>query len=118
MLALQLLNMSICSEAYWFYFNVYQTSNYSDNQADPTESIVEWLVELKFGQQDVFTYNYNNIDSKNTVKAVTTLTDLENYATSILIVRQGSEVHFFPYILKVQSVPAEIGSPPPWELLT
>ena len=105
--------MSICSEAYWFYFNGDQAVDYSDKQADPTETIVEWLVEMKFGQQDIFTYNYNNIDSKNTVKAVSYITDLENYSSAIQIIRQSTVASFARYIMKVKLIPSDITSPPP-----
>ncbi|HCL83917.1 MAG TPA: hypothetical protein DIC22_08075 [Chitinophagaceae bacterium] len=113
-LALQLLNMSICSEAYWFYYNGNTFSDISDKQADPTETIVEWLVEMKLGQQDVFTYNNNNIDSKNTVKAIAYQIDLENHITTApLIFKQGSKILFAKYLSGVESAFLEILSPPP-----
>ena len=105
--------MSICSEAYWFYYTDNQFSNNSDNQADPTETIVEWLVEMKLGQQDAFTYDYNNIDSKNTVKAVAFQIDLESQANSVKFIKQSCKVSFANFLSKFESATLEILSPPP-----
>lgn len=112
-LALQLLNMSICSEAYWSYFNDSQFSNHSDKAADPTETIVEWLVELKMGQQDAFTYDHNNIDSKNTVKAVVFPVDMENHSTYVQLIKKSRKVLYAYFPSKVESTSLEILSPPP-----
>jgi hypothetical protein len=113
-LALQLLNMSICSEAYWYYYNENPFSIHSNDQADPTETIVEWLVEMKLGQQDAFTYDNNNIDSKNTVKAVAFQIDLENQSASgVVIIKQSSKILFANFLSKIESPSLEILSPPP-----
>lgn len=48
---LQLLNLSICSEVYWQYYNYSPASRY-----DPTESVVEWVIEWKKGNQEAFSY--------------------------------------------------------------
>ena len=77
-LALQLLNMSICSDAYWHYFNGDPIRSSGSNTVDPTETVVEWLVEMKMGQLDMFTYNNFNNDSKNTVKVMGWQIDLEH----------------------------------------
>jgi len=50
-LFLQLLNLSICSQTYL------DCSCFSSR--DPTETIVEWVVEWKNGNQDAFTYTGN-----------------------------------------------------------
>ena len=105
--------MSICSEAYWYYYNGIPFSIHSDNQADPTETIVEWLVEMKLGQQDAFTYDNNNNDSKNTVKVVAFQIDLENQTTAIIIVKQSTKILFANFLSRVESPSIEILSPPP-----
>ena len=112
-LALQLLNMSICSEAYWFYYNGNQVNNHADLQADPTESVVEWLVEMKFGQQDAFTYDQHNIDAKNTNKSIACQIDLENERTSVQFIKRVCKVSYANFISKVESTFLEILSPPP-----
>jgi len=113
-LALQLLNMSICSEAYWFYYNDGSQLGKNDNiQADPTETIVELLVEMKFGQQDAFTYDQHSVDPKNTVKAIACQMDLENEWSSILFLGGNSKNHYADFFSPIESAPLEILSPPP-----
>jgi hypothetical protein len=52
-LLLQLINLSLCTESYWTYYNYSSPSTY-----DPTETIVEWVVEWKKGNQDAFNYTH------------------------------------------------------------
>ena len=63
-LALQLLNLSICSESYWDTYSLSDTNN--ETSIDPTETVLEWVVEMKMGQLDIFNYShgiaYRNID--------------------------------------------------------
>ncbi|HEV3224228.1 MAG TPA: hypothetical protein VGZ90_15200 [Puia sp.] len=111
-LALQILNMSMWSEAYSHYYTGEDSGNYSNKQADPTETVVEWLVEMKMGQQDAFNYNHN-IDCKNTTKAIGWQIDLENQGVPSIPHRQTSRI-IFPYTSsKLQHVFAEVQSPPP-----
>ena len=105
--------MSICSEAYWFYYNGGMTCGNIDVQADPTESIVEWLVEMKFGQLDVFTYDQHNIDAKNTTKVIAYQIDLENEKISIRFIKQSSKVCYADFVSNVESNYRDIFSPPP-----
>lgn len=111
-LALQILNMSMWSEAYNSYYTGDDFGNCSNKQADPTETVVEWLVEMKMGQQDAFNYNHN-IDCKNTSKAIGWQIDLENHGVTAMIHKQSSQI-IFPY--KSSELPrvfAEVQSPPP-----
>ncbi|MFI5192694.1 MAG: hypothetical protein ACHQD7_01520 [Chitinophagales bacterium] len=110
--ALQLLNMSICSDAYWSYYSEDHFSDPSDQQADPTETIVEWLVEMKMGQQDAFTYN-NSIDSKNTVKAISWHIDMESHVLPASISNKGRKVFFADIQPSIVSRFLEVQSPPP-----
>jgi hypothetical protein len=112
-LALQLLNMSIYSEAYWFYYNGNLADNHLGVQADPTETIVEWLVEMKFGQLDAFTYDQHNIDAKNITKHIAFQIDLENEKISICFIKQGSKVCYADFISDPESNSRDIFSPPP-----
>ena len=112
-LALQLLNMSICSEAYWFYYNEGPANSHLGVQADPTETIVEWLVEMKFGQQDAFTYDQHNIDAKNITKIIAYQIDLENEKISIHFIKQSNKVCYADYVSNVESTCLDIFSPPP-----
>ncbi len=113
-IALQLLNMSICSDSYWQYFHEDHFSNSSDKQTDPTETIVEWLVEMKMGQQDAFSYNYNNIDSKTTVKVTGWQIDLENHYQQVVPnISETVKIYFPELFSKLQTTAPEILTPPP-----
>jgi hypothetical protein len=112
-LALQLLNMSICSEAYWFYYNGSLANSHLGVQADPTETIVEWLVEMKFCQLDAFTYDQHNIDAKNLTKHIAFQIDLENDKFSICFIKQGSKVCYADFISDPESNARDVFSPPP-----
>jgi len=52
LILLQLINLSICSEPYWEYYNY----SSQENKFDPTETVVEWVVEWRKGNQDAFSY--------------------------------------------------------------
>jgi hypothetical protein len=111
-IALQILNMSMWSEAYNSYYTGDNVGNCSNKQADPTETVVEWLVEMKMGQQDVFNYNHN-IDCKNTVKAIGWQIDLENHGVSVTLYKKTNRI-IFPYTSDIlQTVFSEVQSPPP-----
>lgn len=114
-LALQILNMSMWSEAYNSYYTGDDFSISSNKQADPTETVVEWLVEMKLGQQDAFNYNHN-IDCKNTVKAIGWPIDLENDGVSVTLFKQTNPI-IFPFTSDIlQTVFSEVQSPPPdWD---
>jgi hypothetical protein len=111
-LALQILNMSMWSEAYNSYYSGDDPGNYSNKRADPTETVVEWLVEMKMGQQDAFNYNHN-IDCKNTVKAIGWQIDLENHGISATLYKKTKRI-IFPFTSDIlQNVISEVQSPPP-----
>jgi len=105
--------MSICSEAYWFYYNGSMTGTHLDVQADPTETIVEWLVEMRFGQLDVFTYDQHNIDAKNTTKVIACQIDLENEQIAIRFIKQSNKVCYADFVSSIESTSLDIISPPP-----
>ena len=111
-LALQILNMSMWSEAYNSYYTGDGFGNYSNRQADPTETVVEWLVEMKMGQQDAFNYNHN-IDCKNTVKAIGWQIDLENHGASVTLYKKTNRIIFSFTSDILQAVFSEVQSPPP-----
>ncbi len=66
-LALQVLNLSIASQAYWD--NDYDYSYAYNSKYDPTETAVEWIVELNCGQQAAFSYDNSTDTNKNTFKS-------------------------------------------------
>ncbi len=108
--------MSMCSDAYWSYFNGDHLITSSSKLADPTETIVEWLVEMKMGQLDCFTYDRNNIDSKNTVKVSCGQIDLQNQTDEkidLSAYTAGTEIFYSYNTPKLHSKFSEILSPPP-----
>ena len=117
-LALQLLNMSICSEAYWYYYNDDLPASSSNINADPTETIVEWLVEMKMGQQDAFTYDHNTTDSRNIVKAIAFHFDLQNYTDSLSFLTRCCSVSYAIITARIESIALEILTPPPDQALS
>jgi len=107
-LLLQLINLSLCSESYWEYYNYSSTNSY-----DPTETIVEWMVEWKKGNQDAFSYA-NNISLKGLCKSFAWHVDIQHGFYPLLPVR--SSVSADPGD-RISPTPAaaciEILSPPP-----
>jgi hypothetical protein len=112
-LALQLLNMSICSEAYWFYYNENLADTHLGVKADPTETIVEWLVEMKYGQLDAFSYDHHNIDAKTNTKMIAFQIDLQNEKISMHFIKQSSKVCYAHIISNTETNYRDIFSPPP-----
>jgi hypothetical protein len=111
-LALQILNMSIYSDAYWSSYENPLMSRYN-NQADPTETIVEWIVESKLGQQAAFTYDNNNIDSKNVVKPLILPAVIQSQENLFFIVKKNNNTAFPGFISRLAFRSREVISPPP-----
>ena len=79
-IALQLLNLSICSEAYWEYDSlIYRNTNCN---YDPTETILEWVIEIKYGQQKIFSYDHDLDSTKSISKHFHFQTDLQRLEIS------------------------------------
>ena len=108
-LTLQLLNLSICSESYWEYYNY--SSN--GNGYDPTETVVEWVVELKKGNQAEFSYN-NNINLKGLCKSFSWHIDI-HHQFPVLPPTYDKALHLPPTSTcdKPAGACIEILSPPP-----
>ena len=108
-LALQLLNLSICSEAYW---DDYDYAYSSANTYDPTETIVEWVVEMKYGQQNAFSYDAG-IEKKITAKSFHWQTDFQKF--TLTVVNNTGAENFGPALIscKIKLPTLEIISPPP-----
>ena len=66
-IALQFLNLSVCTQAYWD--NDYDYSYTYNKTYDPTETAVEWIIEMKYGQQPAFSYDNHTETNKNIPKA-------------------------------------------------
>ena len=78
LIALQILNLSVGNS-----FNTDDGYDYSysyNKNYDPTESAVEWIVELNYGQQQAFSYDVHQEDAgKTPVKAFHWKTDVQHY---------------------------------------
>jgi hypothetical protein len=112
-IALQLLNLSICSEAYWDYDSLIYSS--TNEKYDPTETILEWVIEIKYGQQKIFSYDHDLDSTKNISKHFHFQTDLQRFEISNLY-------YFGTLQIKTESVSSslyntwqEIQYPPPRE---
>ncbi|HEX9512773.1 MAG TPA: hypothetical protein VF939_19915 [Puia sp.] len=108
-IALQLLNLGVGSQAYWDY-----DYSYAYNKTyDPTETAVEWIIELEYGQQPDFSYDNCTDTNKNISKSLHWQTDL--YIVSLeapyrqIIKKPVGE----PPVKKIPTQFPEIISPPP-----
>lgn len=111
-LALQILNMSFCSMP--------QLSQLSNPRCyileDPTETVIEWLVESSFGQMAMFTYKKPlGEPGKSLMKAVVQFEALEapHYALLPVVVRPDGKPRWILQDHRVRAMPRNIHIPPP-----
>ena len=76
-IALQILNLSVGSA--FSADNDYDYAYSYNKNYDPTETAVEWIVELKCGQQPAFSYDGHADTSKCLMKTFHWKTDLRTY---------------------------------------
>jgi hypothetical protein len=106
---LQLLNLSICSQSYWEYYNYSSHAN----TYDPTETIVEWVVEMKKGNQDVFSYT-NSINLKGFSKTFSWHIDIPHHLPLLHPMEIGDGSRYCGDIAgRPRSICLDIISPPP-----
>ena len=74
-IALQILNLSVGSAFTWD--NGYDYSYGYNETYDPTETAVEWIVELNYGQQPAFSYDTHQDGAKCLIKTFHWKTDLQ-----------------------------------------
>lgn len=114
-IALQFLNLSVGSQACGD--DEYDYSYSYNKSYDPTETAVEWIVEMKYGQQPAFSYDSHSDTNKNISKTFHWQTDLPEYRLvqvgDSLPKTHGSE----PPRQRIPSRAADILSPPPEELI-
>lgn len=113
-IALQLLNVSIGNQAWDADYDYSYTYN---KTYDPTETALEWIVEMEYGQKADFSYDNHADTNKNLIKAFHWQTDRQEiqleapYQPIILTLRGESPEKDIP------SHPADIISPPPEPLI-
>src|ERR1700761_1034578 len=76
-ITLQILNVSVGSA--FSADNAYDYAYSYNKNYDPTETAVEWIVELKCGQQPAFSYNKHADANKCLTKTFHWKTDLRRY---------------------------------------
>jgi hypothetical protein len=109
---LQLVNLSVCSEAYW---DDYDYAYSKSSPCDPTETIVEWLVEMKYGQQSAFSYD-SGLETKIFAKNFHWQTDLQRSIPTVINNSPAKKLGD-PHVSRKLALPAlEIISPPPEQL--
>ena len=111
-IALQILNLSVGSPTSWDVSS-YDYSYAYNKTYDPTESAVEFIVEMKCGQQPGFSYNLHEDAGKSPTKTFHWKTDLQKTVLEpafIPTVRRPRMVLPDPGII---SQPQDTFSPPP-----
>jgi len=109
-LALQLLNLSICSESYWDSYSLSNTNN--EGSIDPTETVLEWVVEMKMGQLDIFNYTHG-IDPKSLSKCFHWQIDLEEHILQASEISSASSSYEDMMFKKIPIAPSNTSHPPP-----
>jgi hypothetical protein len=101
------------SESYSFFSERSETAHPGESVADPTETIVEWLVEMKMGQQEIFTYNQMHTDSKSLIKLINFYLGIEGQILNLKILRKGTRFCFYNANSTLPSNSSAILKPPP-----
>ena len=110
-LALQVLNLSFASQAYWD--SDYDYSYTYNIKYDPTETAVEWIVELNCGQQSAFSYDNRTDSNKNTFKSFHWQIALTEVRIPDHGVRETKTLHFATPAVRILSHSGDTFSPPP-----
>jgi hypothetical protein len=110
-IAFQLLNLSICSEAYWEYDSLIYSS--TNGKYDPTETILEWVIEIKYGQQKVFSYDHDLDSTKNISKHFHFQTDLQKLEIANLYYFKNLQLNTESVSSALYNTWQEIHYPPP-----
>ena len=111
-MALQMLNTSLYSDSCSFYFNN-GPIQVSEKSADPTETIVEWLVELNAGQMDVFTLHQPDTNTGNSIKSISFHFDLQTHHEDYKILRKFVKRYYYTPHFRLSLASFDILSPPP-----
>lgn len=110
-IALQILNLSVGSA--FSADNDYDYANSYNKSYDPTETAVEWIVELKCGQQPAFSYNRHADANKCLVKTFHWKTDLRRYLPGPPVLSPVLSPRIELPACSLVSPDSEIFTPPP-----
>ena len=110
-IALQILNLSVGSAFSWD--NAYDYSYTYNKSYDPTETALEWIIELRYGQQPAFSYDSHEDAGKCLMKTFHWKTDLQPGMPAPVVLPLVSTPHgeYCVHPLVVRA--AEKVSPPP-----
>jgi hypothetical protein len=111
-IALQILNLSVGSPTSWDV-STYDYSYTYNKTYDPTESAVEWIVELKWGQQPGFSYNLHEDAGKSPTKSFHWKTDLQKTVTELAFIPIVRKHRPDLPVSRIISHPKDTFSPPP-----
>src|SRR5258708_7492608 len=111
LVALQFLNLSVGSQTFWD--DGYDYSYSYNKNYDPTETAVEWIIEMKYGQQQAFSYNNNTDNNKNISKTFHWKTDLQETTLEAPCVPVRKSIRIEIPARCIPSPSREILSPPP-----
>jgi hypothetical protein len=110
--ALQILNLSVGNPDSWDGAD-YDYSYTWNKGYDPTESAVEWLVEMSYGQQPGFSYTLHEDASKSSGKGLHWKTDLQEIAAELPWIPRIIRLHPELPAIRITPQPLETFSPPP-----
>jgi hypothetical protein len=110
-IALQVLNLSVGSAFSWD--NAYDYSYTYDKSYDPTETAVEWIIELQYGQQPAFSYDAHEDAGKCLMKTFHWKTDLQPGMPAPVVLPLVNKPHGECSVHPLVAHAAETVSPPP-----
>jgi hypothetical protein len=112
-IAFQVLNLSV-SNVPQYQEDPYLYTGSTQTGSDPTETMVELIVEARYGQQDMFTYKTSPEAGKNYGKTVCYQSDLINEEPeTVLYPSYSQHPVFFDTAEKMKDVHGKINVPPP-----
>lgn len=110
-IALQILNLSVGSA--FSSDDIYDYAYSYNKTYDPTETAVEWIVELRYGQQPDFSYNRQTDSNTCLMKTFHWKTDLRHSRPEPPSAPTVRTHHLELPAASLVSVDAETFSPPP-----
>jgi hypothetical protein len=111
-IALQILNLSVGSPTSWDV-STYDYSYAYNKTYDPTESAVEFIVEMKCGQQPGFSYNLHEDAGKSPTKSFHWKTDLQKAVFEPAFIPTVRRPRMVLPDTRIISQPQDKFSPPP-----
>jgi len=111
LIALQFLNLSVGSQTYWD--DEYDYSYSYNKTYDPTETAVEWIVEMKYGQQPAFTYDNRTDTNKSLSKTFHWKTDIQQALPETPLSEASKSKWIEIPARRIQSPFGEVLFPPP-----